>query len=78
MAGTEENLNEMLVLRREKLEKLTEMERNPFLIEKFDFTHYSSEIKEKFEEMEGKEVAVAGRLMSKRGHGKVSFLIFSR
>ena len=74
MAGTEENLNEMLVLRREKLGKLIEMGRNPFLIEKFDFTHYSSEVKEKFEEMEGKEVAVAGRLMSKRGHGKVSFL----
>lgn len=74
MPGTEENLNEMLILRREKLKKLVEMERNPFLIEKYDYTHHSVEIKEHFEELEGKEVSIAGRIMSKRGHGKVCFV----
>lgn len=74
MEGTEENLNEMLQLRREKLDKLKEMERNPFLVEKFDYTYYSNEIKENFEQIEGSQVKVAGRIMSKRGHGKVSFI----
>lgn len=73
MSGTEENLNEILKLRREKLDKLIEMERNPFHVQTFDYTHHSSEIKENFEDLEGKEVKVAGRIMSKRGHGKVSF-----
>ncbi|MCR2045642.1 lysine--tRNA ligase [Anaerosalibacter massiliensis] len=73
MSGTEENINEMLRLKREKLDKLIEMDRNPFHITSFDYTHYSSQIKENFEEMEGKEVKIAGRIMSKRGHGKVSF-----
>ena len=74
MPGTEENLNEMLILRREKLKKLVEMGRNPFLIEKYDYTHHSVEIKEHFEELEGKKVSIAGRIMSKRGHGKVCFV----
>lgn len=74
MPGTEENLNEMLILRREKLKKLVEMGRNPFLIEKYDYTYHSVEIKEHFEELEGKKVSIAGRIMSKRGHGKVCFV----
>ncbi|MDR7855696.1 lysine--tRNA ligase [Tissierella sp.] len=74
MAGTELNLNEMLMMRREKLNELVQKGKNPFLIEKFDYTHHSSTIKDEFEELDGKAVAVAGRVMSRRGHGKVSFI----
>lgn len=70
----EDNLNEMLMMRRDKLKELDEMGENPFLIEKFDCTHYSNEIKENFEELEEKTVSVAGRIMSRRGHGKVNFM----
>ena len=74
MANPVENLNEMLLIRREKLQNLQEEGRNPFLIEKYDVTHHSADIKEDFSELEGKNVSVAGRVMSKRGHGKISFL----
>lgn len=74
MSGTELNLNEMLVIRREKLQSLIEIGKNPFLVEKFEYTHHSSTIKDNFEELEGKSVSVAGRIMSRRGHGKVSFI----
>ncbi|WP_313757831.1 lysine--tRNA ligase [Tissierella sp.] len=74
MGETELNLNEMLMMRREKLKELIEKGKNPFLVEKFDYTHHSAAIKNKFEELEGKKVAVAGRVMSRRGHGKVSFI----
>ena len=74
MAETEVNLNEMLMMRREKLKELVAKGKNPFLVEKFDYTHHSTTIKEKFEELEGQKVAVAGRIMSRRGHGKVSFI----
>ena len=70
----EDNLNEMLIMRRDKLKELDEMGENPFLIEKFDCTHYSNGIKENFEELEEKTVSVAGRIMSRRGHGKVNFM----
>lgn len=74
MSGNELNLNEMLMIRREKLQTLMENGKNPFLIEKFDYTNHSNEIKDNFEEMEGKQVSLAGRLMSRRGHGKVNFM----
>ncbi len=74
MEGTELNLNEMLMMRREKLKELVQKGKNPFLVEKFDYTHHSSTIKNDFEELDGKKVAVAGRIMSRRGHGKVSFI----
>mgnify|MGYP000879194040 FL=1 len=76
MSETDENINlsEMLLIRRDKLKTLIENGKSPYLIEKFDYTHYSTTIKENFEELEGKEVAVAGRIMSRRGHGKVSFI----
>lgn len=74
MAGTELNLNEMLMMRREKLKELVQKGKNPFLVEKFDYTHHSSTIKDKFDEVDGQKVAVAGRIMSRRGHGKVSFI----
>lgn len=74
MTYEESNLNEMLKLRREKLNKLREMGRDPFKIEKYDVTHHSKYIIDNFDEMEGKFVSVAGRIMSKRGHGKASFI----
>lgn len=74
MSETEQNLNEMLLMRREKLNELINSGKNPYLIEKFDYTHHSTEIKEDFDELDGQKVAVAGRIMSRRGHGKVSFL----
>ncbi|MFA5576421.1 MAG: lysine--tRNA ligase [Tissierellaceae bacterium] len=74
MSESDLNLNEMLKIRREKLKELMDKGKNPFLIEKFDYTHHSSTVKEKFEELEEKKVSVAGRIMSRRGHGKVSFI----
>ncbi|NMB08275.1 MAG: lysine--tRNA ligase [Tissierellia bacterium] len=74
MLVPEDNLNEMLMMRREKLNELKEMGEDPFLIEKYEYTHHSSTIKENFEELEEKTVSVAGRIMSRRGHGKVSFM----
>lgn len=74
MPETEDNINEMLVLRREKLKELQEKGEDPFLIEKYERTHHSSTIKENFEELEDETVSVAGRMMSRRGHGKVSFI----
>lgn len=71
---SEDNLNEMLMMRREKLDELKEMGENPFLIEKYECTHHSSTIKDNFEELEEKTVSVAGRIMSRRGHGKVNFM----
>lgn len=74
MTGTEDNINEMLKIRRDKLKELQDMGEDPFLIEKYEYTHHSMTIKENFEELEGETVSVAGRLMSRRGHGKVSFM----
>lgn len=74
MSEIEQNMNEMLMMRREKLKELIDKGKNPFLIENFDYTHHSKEIKDNFEEIEGKKVSVAGRIMSRRGHGKVSFM----
>ncbi len=75
MSGTEENLNEMLIMRREKLEELKKLGKDPFVIEKYDLTHHSITIKENFEELEEQRVSVAGRIMSRRGgHGKISFM----
>lgn len=74
MSGTEDNLNEMLQIRRDKLKDLVENGKNPFLIEGFDQTHHSKDIIDNFEKLEETTVSVAGRLMSKRGHGKVMFV----
>ena len=74
MSETEENLNEMLMMRREKLRELEEKGKNPFFIEKYNYTHHSTTIKDNFEELEEQTVSVAGRIMSRRGHGKVSFM----
>ncbi|RVU54559.1 lysine--tRNA ligase [Anaerosphaera multitolerans] len=69
----EKRLNEMLLLRRQKLKDLKEEGRDPFEISKYDVTDYSMEIKNNFKEYEGKKVSVAGRVMSKRRHGKIAF-----
>ena len=71
--GQEQDLNKLLKVRREKLQELQENGKNPFEITKYDVTHHSMEIKENFDELEGKEVTVAGRMMFKRVMGKASF-----
>ena len=72
-AQEEPSLSELLQIRRDKLADLREKGQDPFVITKFDVTHHSDEIKDRFEEMEGQEVRLAGRLMSKRGMGKAVF-----
>ncbi len=69
----EPSLSELLQIRRDKLAALREQGQDPFVITRFDVTHHSDEIKERFEEMEGQGVRLAGRLMSKRGMGKAVF-----
>lgn len=69
----EQDINQLLKVRREKLTALQEAGKDPFRITKFDVTHHSTDIKDNFEELEGKKVTVAGRIMSKRVMGKASF-----
>ena len=69
----EQDLNQLLKVRREKLSQLQEEGRDPFQITKYDVTHHSMEVKNAFEELEGKSVSLAGRMMSKRVMGKASF-----
>ena len=73
MAQQNKDTNELIKVRRQKLDDLQAAGKNPFEIMKYDVTHHSKEIKDNFEELEGKEVAVAGRLMFKRVMGKASF-----
>ena len=69
----EQDINHLLKVRREKLQELQENGKNPFEITKYDVTHHSQEIKDQYEELEEKEVTIAGRMMSKRVMGKASF-----
>ena len=69
----EQDLNQLLKVRREKLAELQENGKDPFQITKYDVTHHSMEVKDAFEELEGKSVSLAGRMMSKRVMGKASF-----
>lgn len=69
----EQDINQLLKVRREKLAELQESGSNPFEITKYDVTHHSEDIREQFEELEGKTISVAGRMMSKRVMGKASF-----
>lgn len=69
----EQDLNELLKIRRTKLTDLQENGKDPFQITKYDVTHHSTVVKEQFEELDGKTVRVAGRIMSKRIMGKASF-----
>ena len=74
MQGEKIVLNEIEQLRYDKLVKMQEEGKDPFKVEKFDQTHHSKQIKENFEEFEGKEVSVAGRMMSFRSFGKSTFV----
>lgn len=77
MAGVknvqEQDLNQLLKIRREKLSELQAAGKDPFQITKYDVTHHSTEIRENFDAMEGQVVRVAGRVMQKRVMGKASF-----
>jgi len=65
--------NQLLKIRREKLAELQENGKDPFVITKYDVTHHSQEVKDQFDTLEGKNVSLAGRMMSKRVMGKASF-----
>ena len=69
----EQDVKQLLKVRREKLADLQERGKDPFRITKFDVTHHSQDIKDHFESLEGKTVTIAGRMMSKRVMGKASF-----
>ena len=70
---TQQELSEQNRIRREKLAQMQEEGKDPFQIVKYDVTHHSDEIKANFDELEGKDVCIAGRMMSKRIMGKASF-----
>ncbi len=69
----QQDINELLKIKRQKLANLQEAGKDPFQITKYDVTHHSTDIKNNFEELEGKSVSIAGRMMSKRVMGKASF-----
>ena len=71
--GQNTDVNQLLKVRREKLQDLQERGKDPFQITKYDMTHHSMEIKDNFDELEGKTVSIAGRMMFKRVMGKASF-----
>ena len=69
----EQDLNQLLKVRREKLAELQQNGKDPFKIVKYDVSHHSQEVKDKFDQLEGQAVTIAGRMMSKRVMGKASF-----
>lgn len=69
----QDNINDLLKVRRDKLTELKEADNDPFIITKYHQTHHSQEIKDHFDTLENQEVSIAGRLMSKRVMGKASF-----
>ncbi|MFQ6880325.1 MAG: lysine--tRNA ligase [Oscillospiraceae bacterium] len=69
----QQDVNQLLQVRREKLAALQEAGKDPFQITKYDVTHHSQEIRDHYDELEGKEVSIAGRMMFKRVMGKASF-----
>ncbi len=69
----EQELSEILQIRRDKLKALQDAHMDPFEVTRFEVSHHAQEIKEQFDALEGQEITIAGRLMSKRGMGKVSF-----
>ena len=68
-----QDINNLLKVRRDKLAELKETGKDPFVETKYDVSHHSSDIKNNFDELEGRSVSVAGRMMSKRVMGKASF-----
>lgn len=73
LENEEQDINELLRIRREKLKELQEKGKDPFKLVKYDVTHHSKDIHDNFDEMEGQTVSVAGRIMAKRIMGKASF-----
>lgn len=71
---SEEELTEQRQIRRQKLKELQESDRNPFIHETWDVDAYSKDIKNNFEEMDQKQVSIAGRMMAKRVMGKAGFI----
>ena len=71
--NTQQDLREILQIRRDKLKALQDTGMNPFEITRYDVTHHAQEVKDNFDALEGQTVSLGGRLMSKRGMGKVSF-----
>ena len=71
--AAEPSLSELLQVRRDKLAELRQQGRDPFTLTKYDVSHHSNEVKDRFDELEGQTVRLAGRLMSKRGMGKAVF-----
>ena len=71
--NTQQDLREILQIRRDKLKALQDAGMNPFEITRYDVTHHAQEVKDNFDALEGQTVSLGGRLMSKRGMGKVSF-----
>lgn len=69
----QQDINQLLKVRREKLAALQEAGKDPFQITKFDVTHHSQEVKDHFDTLEGTSVTIAGRMMFKRVMGKASF-----
>lgn len=72
-AASEQDINELLQVRRNKLADLQARGKDPFQVIKYNVTHHSAEVKESFEQLENKEVSIAGRMMSRRIMGKASF-----
>ncbi len=70
---TEQDVHKLMQVRLDKLSELREAGKDPFIITKYDVTHHTQDIKDSFTELEGREVSIAGRLMSKRVMGKASF-----
>ena len=73
MADNNQDINQLLKVRREKLAELQEQGNDPFTITKYDVTAHTQQIKNNYEQLEGKDVSIAGRMMSKRVMGKASF-----
>ena len=72
-AQQEQDINKLMQVRIEKLDELREAGKDPFIITKYDVTHHTKDILDNFAELEGKDVSIAGRMMSKRVMGKASF-----
>ena len=72
-AAKEQDVKQLLKVRREKLADLQERDMDPFQITKYEVSHHSQEIKDEFDSLEGKVITIAGRMMSKRVMGKASF-----
>ena len=71
--GQQQDINQLLKVRREKLKELQDNGKDPFVITKYDVTHHSDEVKDNFDTLEGQTVSLAGRMMFKRVMGKASF-----